>query len=183
TRPKKYSELTEAQQHQDVCDVQATNIILHGLSPDVYAHQGDDLIEYINKAMAFLYAVTSRPRNVTWFKGKVMLAEAQKAGQILAEEQLAFLADLGISEAPVAQQAIPHNSAFKTKDLDAYDLDCDDISLAKAILMANLSSYDPDFLSEDTHSSAPNDLLVLSLVEQMTDHVAHLDKKNQKIKW
>ncbi|GJZ70635.1 hypothetical protein Tco_0634486 [Tanacetum coccineum] len=37
TRPKKYSELTEAQQLQDDCDVQATNIILHGLLPDVYA--------------------------------------------------------------------------------------------------------------------------------------------------
>ncbi|GJY72760.1 hypothetical protein Tco_0477191 [Tanacetum coccineum] len=30
TRPKKYSELTEAQQLQDDCDVQAINIILHG---------------------------------------------------------------------------------------------------------------------------------------------------------
>ncbi|GJZ78273.1 hypothetical protein Tco_0642945 [Tanacetum coccineum] len=37
TRPKKYSKLTEAQQLQDDCDVQATNIILHGLPPDVYA--------------------------------------------------------------------------------------------------------------------------------------------------
>ncbi|GJX09945.1 hypothetical protein Tco_0199804 [Tanacetum coccineum] len=36
TRPKKYSELTEAQQLQDDCDIQATNIILHGLPPDVY---------------------------------------------------------------------------------------------------------------------------------------------------
>nr|GEZ00531.1 hypothetical protein [Tanacetum cinerariifolium] len=37
TRPMRYSELTEAQQIQDDCDVQATNIILHGLPPDVYA--------------------------------------------------------------------------------------------------------------------------------------------------
>ncbi|GJU98239.1 integrase, catalytic region, zinc finger, CCHC-type containing protein [Tanacetum coccineum] len=37
TRPKKYSELTEAQQLQDDYDVQATNIILHGLPPNVYA--------------------------------------------------------------------------------------------------------------------------------------------------
>nr|GEW69362.1 hypothetical protein [Tanacetum cinerariifolium] len=37
TRPMKYSELTEAQQLQDDCDVQSTNIILHGLLPDVYA--------------------------------------------------------------------------------------------------------------------------------------------------
>ncbi|GKA42392.1 hypothetical protein Tco_0735052 [Tanacetum coccineum] len=37
TRLMKYSELTEAQQLQDDCDVQETNIILHGLPPDVYA--------------------------------------------------------------------------------------------------------------------------------------------------
>ncbi|GKE47556.1 hypothetical protein Tco_1478814, partial [Tanacetum coccineum] len=30
-------ELTEAQQLQDDCDVQATNIILHGVPPDVYS--------------------------------------------------------------------------------------------------------------------------------------------------
>ncbi|GJZ62029.1 hypothetical protein Tco_0618166 [Tanacetum coccineum] len=35
-----------------------------------------------------------------------------------------------------------------------------------------------DYL-DDTNSSAPNDLLVLSLVEQMTDQVAILDKENQ----
>ncbi|GKD99753.1 hypothetical protein Tco_1387737 [Tanacetum coccineum] len=37
TRPKKYSKLTKEQQLQDDCDVQATNIILHGLPPDVYS--------------------------------------------------------------------------------------------------------------------------------------------------
>nr|GFB22920.1 hypothetical protein [Tanacetum cinerariifolium] len=36
----------------------------------------------------------------------------------------------------------------QTDDLDAYDSDCNDISSAKAILMANLSSYDSDVLSE-----------------------------------
>ncbi|GJU98286.1 hypothetical protein Tco_1327557 [Tanacetum coccineum] len=177
-----------------------------------------------------------RPRNVAWFKEKSMLAEAQEAGQILDEEQLAFLADPRISEVLVAQQTIPQNSAFQTDDLDAYDSDFDDLSSAKAVLMENLSSCDTEVLFEvpysdsypndminqdvqemqyseqthiddfqdneihsdsniilyfqylhksqnlviqDTNPSAPNDLLVLSLVEQMTDHVAHLDKENQ----
>ncbi|GJW92945.1 retrovirus-related pol polyprotein from transposon TNT 1-94 [Tanacetum coccineum] len=48
-----------------------------------------------------------RPRNAAWFKEKFLLAEAQEAGQILDEQQLAFLADPGIPEAPVAQQTIP----------------------------------------------------------------------------
>ncbi|GKD53472.1 hypothetical protein Tco_1286859, partial [Tanacetum coccineum] len=75
---------------------------------------------------------------------------------------------------------------FQTEDLDAYDSDCDDLSSTKAVLMANLSIWDSEVLSEsqdaviqDTNSSAPNDLLVLSLVGQMTDHLAHLDKENQ----
>ncbi|GJY62567.1 retrotransposon protein, putative, ty1-copia subclass [Tanacetum coccineum] len=89
-----------------------------------------------------------RPRNAARFKEKLMLAEAQEAGQILDEEQLAFLAIPGLSEALVAQQTIPQNSAFQTKDLDAYDLDCDDLSSAKAVLMTNLSSCDPEVLSE-----------------------------------
>ncbi|GJW43477.1 hypothetical protein Tco_0072276 [Tanacetum coccineum] len=45
-----------------------------------------------------------RPRNVAWFKEKLMLAKAQEAGQILDEEQLAFLADPGISEALDVQE-------------------------------------------------------------------------------
>ncbi|GKA74672.1 hypothetical protein Tco_0780974, partial [Tanacetum coccineum] len=53
-----------------------------------------------------------KPRNTAWFKEKLMLAEAQEAGQILDEEQLAFLADLGMDEASVAQQIIPQNAAF-----------------------------------------------------------------------
>nr|GEV74589.1 hypothetical protein [Tanacetum cinerariifolium] len=142
-----------------------------------------------------------RPRNAARFKEKLMLVKAQEAD-----------------------------------DLDAYDSDCDDLSSAKTILMANLSSCDLEVLFEvlysdsypndminqdvkemqyseqthvgnfddneihsgsniipysqylqesqdaviqDTNPSTPNDLLVLSLVEQMTDHIAHLDKENQ----
>ncbi|GJR36656.1 hypothetical protein Tco_1212340 [Tanacetum coccineum] len=40
-------------------------------------------------------------------------------------------------------------SDFQTDDLDAYDSDYDDVSLAKAILMAHLSSCDSDVLSEE----------------------------------
>ncbi|GJT49574.1 hypothetical protein Tco_0975731 [Tanacetum coccineum] len=86
TRPKKYFELTEAQLLQDDYDVQAKNIILHGLPPNVYAlvnHQKaakdiwdrvkllmkgtalsyqelEDPIDCINKAMAFQFDVASR---------------------------------------------------------------------------------------------------------------------------
>ncbi|GKF99365.1 hypothetical protein Tco_0298148, partial [Tanacetum coccineum] len=35
-----------------------------------------------------------------------------------------------------------------TRDLDAYDSDCDDVFNAKAVLMANLSNYGSDIISE-----------------------------------
>ncbi|GJS49365.1 hypothetical protein Tco_0599486 [Tanacetum coccineum] len=93
-----------------------------------------------------------RPRNAAWYKEKAMLAEAQEAGQILDEEQLAFLADPGIP-ASQAQTVIPHNAAFQTEDLDTYDSDCDDLSTAQAVLMANISNYGSDIISEDFEQS------------------------------
>nr|GEX11887.1 hypothetical protein [Tanacetum cinerariifolium] len=67
---------------------------------------------------------------------------------ILDEEQLEFIADPVIEEAPFAQQKILQNAAFQTKDLNAYDSNGDDLSSAKAVLMVNLSSCDSDVLSE-----------------------------------
>ncbi|GKC85031.1 integrase, catalytic region, zinc finger, CCHC-type containing protein [Tanacetum coccineum] len=90
-----------------------------------------------------------RPRNAAWYKEKAMLAEAQEAGQILDEEQLAFLADPGVPGGQAVQTIIPNNAAFQTEDLDPYDSDCDDISNAKAVLMANISNYGSDVISED----------------------------------
>ncbi|GKF76364.1 hypothetical protein Tco_0225808, partial [Tanacetum coccineum] len=39
-----------------------------------------------------------------------------------------------------------------TKDLDTYDSDCDDLSNAQAVLMANISNYGSDVISEVSHS-------------------------------
>ncbi|GKB79395.1 retrovirus-related pol polyprotein from transposon TNT 1-94 [Tanacetum coccineum] len=156
-----------------------------GLAVPVFT-QGDDPIACLNKATAFLTAVASsrgnntsrqarvvkcyncqgeghmarqctqpkRPRNVAWFKDKAMLAKAQEARQILDEEQLAFLADPGIPDSQAVQTTISNNVAFQTKDLDAYDSDCDDVSNAKAVLMANLSNYGSDVISDVLHSDS-----------------------------
>ncbi|GKG12603.1 hypothetical protein Tco_0346840 [Tanacetum coccineum] len=95
-----------------------------------------------------------------------MLAEAQESGQILDEEQLAFLVDLDIPDSQVAQTTIPNTYAFQTKDLDAYDSDYDDVSNAKAVLMANLSNYGSDVISEVPHFSIP-------LSQQYQSHMNH----------
>ncbi|GKB08027.1 hypothetical protein Tco_0836311, partial [Tanacetum coccineum] len=81
-----------------------------------------------------------------------MLAKAQVAGQILDEKQLAFLADLGVSDGQAVQTIIPNTAAFQTKDLDTYDSDCDDISNAQAVLMANIYNYGSDIISEVPNS-------------------------------
>ncbi|GJW73679.1 retrovirus-related pol polyprotein from transposon TNT 1-94 [Tanacetum coccineum] len=65
-----------------------------------------------------------RPRNAAWFKDKAMLAEAQEAGRILDEEKLAFLADPGIPDSQTA------------------------------VLMANISNYGSDVISEVPHSDS-----------------------------
>ncbi|GJT92466.1 retrovirus-related pol polyprotein from transposon TNT 1-94 [Tanacetum coccineum] len=51
-----------------------------------------------------------------------------------------------------AQTIIPHNAAFQTEDLDTYDSDCDDLSTAQAVLMANISNYGSDVISEVPNS-------------------------------
>ncbi|GJW37451.1 integrase, catalytic region, zinc finger, CCHC-type containing protein [Tanacetum coccineum] len=301
TRLKKYSKLTKAQQLQDECDVQATNIVLHGLPPDVYAlvnhHEAamdiwdrakllmkgtelsyqerecrlmtmqqvqvntkflnalplewskfvtdvklpknlyttnyDQLYAYLsqhereanelkprnqatiqdgrvtiqqvqgrqtqsftvigNKGIATTSRGNStagqarvvkcynclgeghmvkqctqpkRPRNSAWFKEKLMLAEAQEAGQILDEEQLAFISEPRIEEASISQQTIPQNSAFQTEDLDAYDLNCDNISSAKVVLMENLSSCDSDVPSLNNEITSDSNIIPYSKYPQ-----------------
>ncbi|GKC57804.1 hypothetical protein Tco_1085402 [Tanacetum coccineum] len=69
--------------------------------------------------------------NAITIKEKAMLHEAQEAGQILDEEQLAFLED--------------------PEDRDTYDSDCDDFSNAQAVLMANISNYGSDVISKVPH--------------------------------
>ncbi|GJR29626.1 hypothetical protein Tco_1105858 [Tanacetum coccineum] len=89
-----------------------------------------------------------RKRDDSWFKEKVLLVQAQAHGQILNEEELAFLADPDIPEGQSTQTVITHNAAYQADDLDAYDSDCDELNSAKVALMENLSHYGSDALAE-----------------------------------
>nr|GEU52997.1 uncharacterized mitochondrial protein AtMg00810-like [Tanacetum cinerariifolium] len=91
---------------------------------------------------------TKRKRDKSWFKDKVLLVQAQENGQILHEEELAFLVDTWIAEAQTTQNVITYNAAYQADDLDACDFDCDEINTAKVALMANLSHYGFDYLAE-----------------------------------
>ncbi|GJV46748.1 retrovirus-related pol polyprotein from transposon TNT 1-94 [Tanacetum coccineum] len=89
-----------------------------------------------------------RKRDDSWFKDKVLLVQAEASGQTLHEEELAFLADLGIPEGQAIQTVITHNVVYQADDLDAYDSDYDELNTAKVALMVNLSHYDLDTLAE-----------------------------------
>ncbi|GJX51931.1 integrase, catalytic region, zinc finger, CCHC-type containing protein, partial [Tanacetum coccineum] len=152
-----------------------------------------------------------RKRDDSWFKDKVLLVQAQASGQILHEEELAFLADPGIPEAQATQTVITHNAAYQADDLDTYDSNCDELNTAKFALMANLSHYGSDILSEsnvvnhsetemtsdsnitpysqyliesqqpaiqNSNSSAQQDALILSVIEQLKTQVANCTKIN-----
>nr|GEZ73976.1 hypothetical protein [Tanacetum cinerariifolium] len=62
---------------------------------------------------------------------KVLLVEAQGNGKVLNEEELEFSTDPGVAKGPVTQTIITHNAAYQGDDLDAYDSDRGDFSIAK----------------------------------------------------
>ncbi|GKD14883.1 hypothetical protein Tco_1199290 [Tanacetum coccineum] len=125
-------------------------------------NQRDDPIACLNKAMAFLTVVassrflstnnqlrtSSNPRNqATIQDDRVRVQQVQgRQGQSYAGNSYK---DPVILDGQAAQTTIPNVVAFQTEDLDAYDSDCDDVSNAEAVLMANLSNY--DVISEVPH--------------------------------
>ncbi|GJU17000.1 hypothetical protein Tco_1144966 [Tanacetum coccineum] len=72
----------------------------------------------------------------------------QASGQVLTEEEIAFLADLGLPDTQTSQSVITHNAVYQADDLDAYDSDCDELNSAKIALMVNLSRNGSDALIE-----------------------------------
>nr|GFB47201.1 hypothetical protein [Tanacetum cinerariifolium] len=83
-----------------------------------------------------------RKRDAEWFKDK---------------EELEFLADPGTAESSSNQIVVTNNAAYQADDLDAYDSDCDELNSAKIALMANLSHYGSDNLTEvNNHDNMAN---------------------------
>nr|GEV39431.1 hypothetical protein [Tanacetum cinerariifolium] len=95
---------------------------------------GDDLIACLNKEMAFLIVVAS---------SRFLLTN----NQIITSLNLRNRAT--IQDNRVTVQQGDKVKVILTEDLDTYDSDCDDISNAPAILMANISNYGSDVISEE----------------------------------
>nr|GEX58014.1 hypothetical protein [Tanacetum cinerariifolium] len=95
------------------------------------------------------------------------------------EEELEFLVDPGTPESSSNQIIITNNAAYQADDLDAYDLDCDEINSAKIALMANLSHYGSDNLAENSTLPELQDDLILTVIEQLKTQVVTCTKINQ----
>ncbi|GKA38400.1 hypothetical protein Tco_0730951 [Tanacetum coccineum] len=113
-----------------------------------------------------------RKQDDSWFKEKVLLVQAQAHGQILNEEELTFLAYLDIPEGQATQTVITHNAAYQADDLDAYDSYCDELNTAKVALMCLLNTV------QNSNSSAQQDALILSVIEQLKTQVVNCTKIN-----
>ncbi|GKA58751.1 retrovirus-related pol polyprotein from transposon TNT 1-94 [Tanacetum coccineum] len=133
--------------------------------------------------------------------------QAQASGQALTEEEIAFLADPGLPDIQTSQTVITHNAAYQADDLDAYDSDCDELNSAKIALMANLSRNGSDALTEqktditridyipysqylsetqqetvqNSNSSAQQDVLILSMFDQLSTQVTHCTTVNKAL--
>ncbi|GKA29385.1 retrovirus-related pol polyprotein from transposon TNT 1-94 [Tanacetum coccineum] len=110
-----------------------------------------------------------------------------------------------IPEGQATQTVITHNVAYQADDLDEYDSDCDELNTAKVALMVNLSHYGSYALAEsnvvnhseteitsysqfvieshhaavqNSNSSAQQDALILSVIEQLKTQVVNCTKIN-----
>ncbi|GJW15548.1 retrovirus-related pol polyprotein from transposon TNT 1-94 [Tanacetum coccineum] len=124
-----------------------------------------------------------RKQDDLWFKEKVLLVQAQP------------------------HRGHSSQCCLSSDDLDAYDSDCDELNTAKVAFMANLSHYGSDTLVEvhnhdnvnnnminqavqfcdpihykelvqNSNSSAQQDALILSVIEQLRTQVANCTKIN-----
>ncbi|GJY82578.1 integrase, catalytic region, zinc finger, CCHC-type containing protein [Tanacetum coccineum] len=134
---------------------------------------GDDPIACLNKAMAFLTAVASsrgdKDKVILVLVKRVLLLALRETmsidkqgllnaitvkvkdiwlGNALSQSDQGMMHDPGIPDGQTVLTIIPNNAAFQTEDLDTYDSDCDDISNAKAILMANISNFGSNVVTE-----------------------------------
>ncbi|GJW15991.1 retrovirus-related pol polyprotein from transposon TNT 1-94 [Tanacetum coccineum] len=201
TRLKEYTELTPAEAIQADCDIKAINIILQGLPTEIYA-LGRQTTYAVGTTRKYTPGAsgsnTGKQRTVIcynckgeghitkqctkhkrkmdemWFNDKVLLVQAQASGQVLTEEEIAFLADPGLPNTQTSQTVITHNAAYQADDLDAYDSDCDELNSAKIALMANLSKNGSDALTE-VHNP---DNLTYDLINQSEQIMTSSEKSN-----
>ncbi|GJY54924.1 hypothetical protein Tco_0446588 [Tanacetum coccineum] len=155
-------------------------------------HDGRVTVQPLQRRQNSYVASTSRTRaNTSRIGGnysgqqrvvKFFNCQGEGNGKVLNEEELEFLTDLGIAEGPVTQSVITHNAAYQADDLDAYDSDCDEISTAKVVLMANLSSYGSDVLSKVNNDNLIANESLSAELERYKEQFADFEKEINYLK-
>nr|GEX58586.1 hypothetical protein [Tanacetum cinerariifolium] len=137
---------------------QVNTKFLNSLPPEWIFSPRDDLIACLNMAIAFLTVVAFSRR----VKGKVILVLGIRVMLLVLGETLQVdmqgllnattvkVKDIWLGNAlSLSDQGMQHGIKINNiQDLETYDSDCDDVSNAKAILMANISNYGSDVISE-----------------------------------
>ncbi|GJY54075.1 retrovirus-related pol polyprotein from transposon TNT 1-94 [Tanacetum coccineum] len=122
---------------------------------------GDDPIACLNKAMAFLTLVASLRGD----KGNIILVLVIRVMLLVLGETIQVDKQRLLNATTVKLKDIWLGN---TEDLDTYDSDYDNISNAKAVLMANISNYGSDAISEVPHSKT-----YLNDMENQSLHAMH----------
>ncbi|GJZ31851.1 hypothetical protein Tco_0576898 [Tanacetum coccineum] len=135
--------LVHQQQYQAPAIQQSSAIELDsGLFIPWFNHS-DDPIANLNKLMEFLSTTFDGRVNVQTLQGRQTQGYVNNGARKTATNPR-----VNRQGDPIQAKEIPTPAAFQTDDLDAFDSNYDDVPSAKAILMANLSSYDSDVLSK-----------------------------------
>ncbi|GJR56062.1 hypothetical protein Tco_1406583 [Tanacetum coccineum] len=116
-----------------------------------------------------------RKRDDFWFKDKVLLVQAQASGQILHEEELAFLADPVIPEVALMANLSHYGS-------DALFGETEITSDSNIIPYSQYLIESQQVAVPNSNSSTQQDDLILYVIEQLKTQVVHCTKTNLKNK-
>nr|GEW93077.1 hypothetical protein [Tanacetum cinerariifolium] len=124
--------------------------VVHVFSP------GDDSFACLNKAMAFLTVVASsrfpstnnQLRTSSNSRNHTTIQDGRVTVQQVQGRQSQSYSGTGYKSNATSSGGNNASGQARTEDLDTYDSNCDDISNAKVVLMANISNYGSDVISE-----------------------------------
>ncbi|GKA94026.1 hypothetical protein Tco_0816012 [Tanacetum coccineum] len=112
------------------------------------------------------------------FKDKVLLVQAQASGQIIHEEELAFLADPRIPEGQATQTAMPSSKQSNVVSHSKTEITSD----SNIIPYSQYVIESQQVAVQNSNSSAQQDELILSVIEQLKTQVVNCTKINMENK-
>ncbi|GJX93070.1 retrovirus-related pol polyprotein from transposon TNT 1-94 [Tanacetum coccineum] len=114
-----------------------------------------------------------RKRDDSWFKDKVLLVQAQTSGQILHEEELAFLADPGIPEVSLKANLSHYGSDALA---EVHNHDNVNNNMINQVVQVMLSFEQSNVVN---HSETKiTNARILSVIEQLNNQVVNCNKIN-----